>query len=147
MTTKHKTKKEAEECRKWHLVNAEGVTLGRLASEVATLIRGKHKAIFSPHNDVGDYVIVVNAEKVVLTGSKWSQKKYYHHTGYIGGIKEVSAATLREKHPERVIEKAVQGMLPKSRLGNSMHTKLKVYAGESHPHSAQQPVEYNFKFQ
>lgn len=126
--------------RKWFLVDGEGKTLGRLASEVATLLMGKHKPFFSPHVDSGDYVIVVNAEKVHLSGKKREQKKYYHHSGYPGGIKEVSYGTLMEKKPTFVVEKAVRGMLPKNRLGRSSWKKLKVYAGPDHPHRAQGPI-------
>ncbi|MCB0334903.1 MAG: 50S ribosomal protein L13 [Bdellovibrionales bacterium] len=146
MTTKHKTKIEAQQGRKWLLVDAEGITLGRLATEVASLVRGKHKATFSPHTDGGDFVIVVNADKVKTTGNKLLQKKYYQHSGYIGGLKETSLAEMLAKHPARVIEKAVFGMLPKNRLGRAMKTQLKVYAGAEHPHSAQQPEAYQLKF-
>lgn len=125
--------------REWFLVNAEGKTLGRLASEIASVLRGKHKPIYTPHLDCGDYVIVVNAEKVRVTGRKLDQKMYYHHTGYPGGIKSISLRNQLQKHPERVLQAAVRGMLPKNRLGRKMLKKLKVYAGDSHPHQAQQP--------
>jgi large subunit ribosomal protein L13 len=125
--------------REWFLVNAEGKTLGRLASEIAQVLRGKHKPIYTPHLDCGDYVIVVNAEKVRVTGRKLDQKMYYHHTGYPGGIKSISLRNQLQKHPERVLQAAVRGMLPKNRLGRKMLKKLKVYAGDSHPHEAQQP--------
>ncbi len=125
--------------REWFLVNAEGKTLGRLASEIAQVLRGKHKPIYTPHLDCGDYVIVVNAEKVRVTGRKLDQKMYYHHTGYPGGIKSISLRNQLQKHPERVLQAAVRGMLPKNRLGRKMLKKLKVYAGDSHPHQAQQP--------
>jgi len=125
--------------REWFLVNAEGKTLGRLASEIAQVLRGKHKPIYSPHLDCGDYVIVVNAEKVRVTGRKLDQKMYYRHTGYPGGIKSISLRNQLQKHPERVLEAAVRGMLPKNRLGRKTMRKLKVYAGDSHPHQAQQP--------
>lgn len=125
--------------REWFLVNAEGKTLGRLASEIAQVLRGKHKPIYTPHLDCGDYVIVVNAEKVRVTGRKLDQKMYYHHTGYPGGIKSISLRNQLQKHPERVLQAAVRGMLPKNRLGRRMLKKLKVYAGDSHPHEAQQP--------
>ncbi len=131
-------KKEETE-RKWHLVDADGKTLGRLASRIAILLRGKHKPIFTPHVDTGDFVIVVNASKVALTGEKWKKKLYIHHTGYPGGLKSVNAGKLREKTPERLITFAVQGMLPKNRLGRKLIKKLKVYPGEAHPHEAQQP--------
>ncbi len=125
--------------REWLLVNAEGKTLGRLASEIAQVLRGKHKPIYSPHLDCGDFVIVVNAEKVQVTGRKLDQKMYYRHTGYPGGIKSISLRNQLQKHPERVLQAAVRGMLPKNRLGRKMLKKLKVYAGDSHPHQAQQP--------
>lgn len=125
--------------REWFLVDAEGKTLGRLASEIAQVLRGKHKPIYTPHLDCGDYVIVVNADKVQVTGRKLEQKMYYRHTGYPGGLKSISLRNQLQKHPERVLEAAVRGMLPKNRLGRKMFKKLKVYAGDSHPHRAQQP--------
>ncbi|GIX48699.1 MAG: 50S ribosomal protein L13 [Candidatus Tectimicrobiota bacterium] len=125
--------------RKWYLVDAENKVLGRLASEVAKILRGKHKPIYTPHVDTGDYVIVINAEKVALTGEKWQQKHYRWHTGYPGGLREVSAQALRQRHPERLITLAVRGMLPKTKLGRAMLRKLKVYAGSTHPHAAQRP--------
>jgi len=125
--------------RKWYVVDAKGQTLGRLASEVAQVVRGKHKPIYTPAADVGDYVIVVNAEKVHVTGRKLDQKTYYRHSGYPGGLKEISLRRMLEEHPTRVIELAVRGMLPKNRLGRKMIKKLKVYAGADHPHEAQQP--------
>jgi large subunit ribosomal protein L13 len=125
--------------RGWYLVNAEGKTLGRLASEIAKVLRGKHKPIYTPHLDCGDYVIVVNADKVRVTGRKLDQKMYYRHTGYPGGIKSISLRNQLQKHPERVLQAAVRGMLPKNPLGRKMLKKLKVYAGGSHPHQAQQP--------
>ena len=125
--------------RNWYVVDASGRTLGRLASEVAQIVRGKHKPIFSPSVDVGDYVIVVNAEKVRVTGRKLDQKIYHRHSGYPGGLKQVSLRRMLEEHPTRVIEHAVAGMLPKNRLGRKMMKKLKVYAGSTHPHEAQQP--------
>ena len=118
--------------RKWYVVDAEGMTLGRLASEVAKVLRGKNKAIFTPHIDTGDYVIVVNADKVKVTGKKLDQKIYYHHSDYIGGMKETTLREMMNKHPERVIEYAVKGMLPKGPLGRQMYTKLFVYAGPDH---------------
>jgi large subunit ribosomal protein L13 len=124
----------------WHVIDASDVVLGRLASHAAILLRGKHKPIFAPHVDTGDFVIVVNAEKVALTGRKLEQKQAYRHSGYPGGLRAVAYSDLLEKHPERVIEKAVRGMLPKNSLGRSMLRKLKVYAGPEHPHQAQQPV-------
>ena len=128
--------------RKWYVIDAEDKVLGRLATEVATLLRGKHKPIYTPHVDTGDFVIVINADKVKLTGTKWDNKIHASHTGYPGGRREVVYKEIREKHPERVIEYAVKGMLPKSRLGRSMFGKLKVYASPDHPHEAQKPEVY-----
>lgn len=125
--------------QEWYLVDAAGKTLGRLASRIATLLRGKHRPNFTPHMDMGDYVVVVNAEKVVLTGRKREQKVYYHHSGYFGGLKRIPFERMLEKHPDRVIRLAVWGMLPHNRLGRAMLRKLKVYAGPEHPHEAQQP--------
>jgi len=125
--------------RKWYLVDARNKVLGRLASQVARILRGKHKPHYAPHLDVGDHVIVVNAEKVHLTGRKLTDKVYRWHTGYIGHLREVTAGKLLQTHPERVIEWAVQGMLPKGRLGRAMAKKLKVYRGSEHPHAAQKP--------
>ena len=130
--------------RKWYVVDAEGKTLGRLASEVAKVLRGKNKAIFTPHIDTGDYVIVVNADKVKVTGKKLDQKIYYHHSDYIGGMKETTLREMMNKHPERVIEYAVKGMLPKGPLGRQMYTKLFVYAGPDHKHAAQKPETLEF---
>ena len=130
--------------RKWYVVDAEGKTLGRLASEVAKVLRGKNKAIFTPHIDTGDYVIVVNADKVKVTGKKLDQKIYYHHSDYIGGMKETTLREMMNKHPERVIEYAVKGMLPKGPLGREMYTKLFVYAGPDHKHEAQKPEALTF---
>jgi large subunit ribosomal protein L13 len=131
--------KEAEVERKWFLVDAEGRVLGRLASQVAAILRGKHKVTFAPHLDVGDHVVVINAEKVHLTGRKLTDKMYRWHSGYLGGLREVSAERMLRTHPTRVIEWAVQGMLPKGRLGRAMGKKLKVYPGAEHPHAAQKP--------
>ena len=125
--------------RKWYVVDAEGKTLGRLASEVANVLRGKKKPIYTPHIDTGDYVIVVNAEKVVTTGKKMDQKKYYHHSEYVGGMKEATLKEMMQKKPEFVITHAVKGMLPKGPLGRQMLTKLHVYAGPEHNHAAQKP--------
>ena len=130
---------ESEITRSWFVVDAEGKVLGRLAARVAAILRGKHKPTFTPHLDVGDHVVVVNAEKVHLTGRKLQNKLYRWHSGYIGGLREVSAEKMLRTHPERVIEWAVQGMLPKNRLGRAMSKKLKVYRGAEHPHQAQQP--------
>ena len=125
--------------RKWYVVDAEGKTLGRLASEVANVLRGKNKPIYTPHIDTGDYVIVVNAEKVKTTGKKLDQKKYYHHSEYVGGMKEATLKEMMQKKPEFVITHAVKGMLPKGPLGRQMLTKLHVYAGPDHKHEAQKP--------
>jgi large subunit ribosomal protein L13 len=135
------TPKAPEIQRRWWVIDAEGKVLGRLASEVAQLLRGKHKPMFTPHLDTGDFVVVVNAEKIVLTGDKLEKKAYFRHTGYIGGEKFLPVKDVLAKHPHRVIELAVKGMLPKNNLGRLMRRKLKVYAGPSHPHEAQQPVE------
>lgn len=125
--------------RQWYVVDADGQTLGRLASEVASILRGKHKPTFTPHFDAGDFVIVVNADKIVLTGKKLDQKNYYHHSGYPGGLKATNYRTLLDKKPELAVEKAIKGMLPHNRLGRAMAKKLKVYSGAEHPHQAQQP--------
>ncbi len=129
--------------RDWYVVDAADKTLGRLASDIATRLRGKHKPEYTPHIDTGDYIVVINCEKVRVTGNKASGKVYYHHTGYPGGIKDISFEKLIEKAPERVLQKAVKGMLPRGPLGREMFRKLKVYAGVEHPHSAQQPQELN----
>ena len=123
----------------WYVVDATDKTLGRLSTQIANRLRGKHKPEFTPHVDTGDYIVVVNAEKVIVTGKKGSDKMYYHHTGFPGGIKSISFDKLIDKAPERVIEKAVKGMMPKNKLSSAMLSKLKVYAGSEHPHSAQQP--------
>ena len=134
------TAKPGDIKRKWFVIDAEGVVLGRLASIIATRLRGKHKPMFTPHMDCGDHIVVINAEKVALTGNKLADKTYYRHTGYPGGIKSTTAGKVLEgKHPERVVEKAVQRMIPKGPLGRQVLTKLKVYAGTDHPHEAQQP--------
>lgn len=125
--------------RKWYVVDAEGKTLGRLATEIASVLKGKHKPTYTPHVDNGDYVIVINAEKIVLTGKKWDQKIYYSHSGYDGGLSETKAKDVMEKFPTRMVEKAVKGMLPKNALGRQMFRKLFVYAGPEHKHQAQQP--------
>jgi large subunit ribosomal protein L13 len=127
--------------RQWILVDADGQTLGRLATRVATLLRGKGKPVFAPHQDVGDFVVIVNAAKIAVTGKKLRQKTYYHHSQYPGGIKEATLEKVLATKPERVVEKAVRGMLPKTKLGDALYTKLKVYAGATHPHAAQQPVK------
>ena len=130
--------------RKWYVVDATGMTLGRLASEVAKVLRGKNKPIFTPHIDTGDYVIVVNAEKIKVTGKKLDQKIYYHHSEYVGGMKETTLRVMMAKKPEKVVELAVKGMLPKGPLGRQMYTKLHVYAGPEHNHQAQKPEVLTF---
>jgi large subunit ribosomal protein L13 len=130
--------------RKWYVVDAENQTLGRLASEVAKVLRGKNKPIYTPHIDTGDYVIVINADKIKVTGRKLDQKKYYRHSDYVGGLKETSLREMLDKKPEKVVELAVKGMLPKGALGRQMYTKLHVYAGAEHPHAAQKPEVLTF---
>ena len=130
--------------RKWYVVDTTGYTLGRLASEVAKVLRGKNKPVFTPHVDTGDYVIVVNADKIKVTGKKLDQKIYYHHSDYVGGMKETTLREMLAKKPEKVVELAVKGMLPKGPLGREMFTKLHVYAGAEHPHAAQQPEALTF---
>ncbi|MCF6264090.1 MAG: 50S ribosomal protein L13 [Xanthomonadales bacterium] len=125
--------------RDWFIVDAENKILGRLATEIATRLRGKHKPIYTPHVDTGDYIVVINADKIAVTGNKMKDKLYQHHTGYIGNLKTTTLGKLLAEHPERVLEKAVKGMLPKNSLGRTMFRKLKVYAGTDHPHAAQQP--------
>ena len=131
--------------RQWHIIDASDVVLGRLATQAAILLRGKHKPIFAPHMDTGDFVIVINAGKVALSGRKLEQKRAYRHSGYPGGMHSMAYGDLLEQHPERVIEKAVRGMLPKNSLGRSQLRKLKVYAGPDHPHQAQQPTLFEIK--
>ena len=130
--------------RKWYVVDAEGKTLGRLASEIAKVLRGRHKPIFTPHMDTGDYVIVVNAEKIKVSGKKLDQKIYYKHSGYVGGMKETTLKDMLKKHPERVVEYAVKGMLQKGPLGRQMYRKLFVYVGPDHKHAAQKPEALTF---
>jgi large subunit ribosomal protein L13 len=125
--------------RKWYVVDAENQVVGRLASEVAKILRGKHKPFYTPHVDTGDYVVIINADKVVFTGNKWAQKLYRWHTGYTGGYREVTAGKMHQRRPERIVEYAIRGMLPKTKLGRAMFRKLKVYAAGTHPHTAQQP--------
>jgi large subunit ribosomal protein L13 len=134
--------KDSDITRQWHVIDATDVVLGRLASHVAVLLRGKHKPIFAPHVDTGDFVVVVNADKIALSGTKLQDKRAYRHSGYPGGLRAVSYSELMEKHPERAVEKAVRGMLPKNSLGRKSLSKLKVYAGPDHPHKAQQPQPY-----
>ncbi len=128
--------------RRWYVVDAEDIVLGRLATRVATILRGKHKPTFAPHMDMGDFVIIINAEKVALTGAKLEQKRAYRHSGFPGGLSSVNYAELLEKNPVRAVEKAVAGMLPKTKLGNAQISKLKVYRGSEHPHAAQQPKTF-----
>jgi large subunit ribosomal protein L13 len=141
-TVRTYTPKPGDVERTWHVIDATDVVLGRLASQVATLLRGKHKATFAPHVDSGDFVIVINADKVALTGNKREQKLAYRHSGYPGGLRAVPYSELLEKKPERAVEKAVRGMLPKNSLGRTQLTKLKVYAGPEHPHAAQKPQPF-----
>lgn len=131
--------------RKWYVVDAEGQTLGRLATEVATVLRGKHKPTYTPHLDTGDFVIVINAEKIKLTGRKESQKMYYRFTGYVGNLKKITYKTMMEKHPDRIIQLAVKGMIPHNVLGRQVMDKLHVYAGSEHPHQAQKPEVLEIK--
>ncbi len=133
--------KENDVKEKWHIVDADGVVLGRLASQVASVLRGKQRSTFTPHSDMRDFVVVINAEKVRLTGKKGEIKKYFKHSGYVGNEKHVDLKEILEKHPERIIEHSVKGMLPQTILGRKMMKKLKLYTGENHPHHAQQPVE------
>lgn len=146
MTTYFQSKEDGLKSRKWLVVDAEGIPLGRLASEVAGLLRGKHKPEFTKHVDGGDFVVVLNASGIKLSGNKLADKMYYHHTGYIGGIKEIPAGALLEKNPSRMITEAVKGMLPKGPLGRDLIAKLKVYAGTEHPHAAQAPVAHKLNF-
>jgi large subunit ribosomal protein L13 len=142
MRIKTYTPKPEDIQREWFVIDAKDQTLGRLATQIAHLLRGKHKPIFSPHMDVGDFVIVINCEKIRVTGNKLEDKKYYRHSGYPGGIRSVTLRQQLEKHPDRVIRAAVRGMLPKNKLGRQMIKKLKVYAGDTHPHQAQKPTVF-----
>lgn len=139
------TPKADEIERRWWVVDAEGKPLGRMATQIAHVLRGKHKPMFTPHLDVGDYVVVINAEKVALTGNKADQKTYFRHSGYMGGEKHIPFRRMIERHPDRVIELAVRGMLPKNTLGRHMRRKLKVYAGTEHPHQSQQPQQLEIR--
>ncbi|MDQ4501882.1 50S ribosomal protein L13 [Sinomonas sp. ASV322] len=136
------TPKPGDANRQWHIIDATDVVLGRLASQTATLLRGKHKPTYAPHMDMGDFVIIINADKVALTGAKLSQKRAYRHSGFPGGLTSVTYAELLEKNPVRAVEKAVKGMLPKNKLADQQISKLKVYAGPNHPHTAQQPKTF-----
>lgn len=131
--------KKHEADREWYVIDATDVTLGKLAVEVANILRGKHKPTYTPHVDAGDFVVITNAEKIAVSGKKREQKRYNHHTGYPGGFRSIAFKDLQAKHPERIIEKAIKGMLPHNRLGRQVYKKLKVYAGPNHPHAAQQP--------
>jgi large subunit ribosomal protein L13 len=131
--------KEQDVEKKWYVVDAENKVLGRLASQIAARLRGKHKPIYTPHADTGDFIVIVNAEKVAMTGSKWDRKMYYRHTGYVGGLKQISARKLLEKKPEEIIRYAVKRMLPKTSLGRRQLKKLRIYTGPEHPHQAQKP--------
>ena len=135
--------KQSDNQNKWYVIDAEGAVLGRLASSVAARLRGKNNPLFTPHTDMGDSVIIINADKIVLTGRKWAQKNYYRHSGYVGGLKSITAKKLLEKRPEDIVRFAVKGMLPKNRLGRQIFKKLKVYAGKDHPHGAQNPEVLN----
>jgi large subunit ribosomal protein L13 len=136
------TPKPADVQRQWYVIDATDVVLGRLASQVAIVLRGKHKPIYAPHLDTGDFVIIVNADKVALSGKKREQKRAYRHSGYPGGLRSIAYGELLDKHPERAVEKAIKGMLPKNSLGRKMFSKVKVYAGPAHPHQAQSPVPF-----
>jgi large subunit ribosomal protein L13 len=136
--------KAGDEVRKWHIIDAQDVVLGRLATHAAVLLRGKHKPTFAPHMDMGDFVIVINAEKIALSGNKAKQKWAHHHSGFPGGLTSTVYGELLEKHPTRAVEKAIKGMIPKNRLGRDIASKLKVYAGPNHPHAAQAPTPYVF---
>lgn len=140
------TAKPHELERKWYVIDAEGQTLGRLATQVASIIRGKHKPTYTPHVDTGDHVIIINAEKIHLTGKKLQDKKYYRHSGYVGGMKSITAGELLNRHPERVIRSAVWGMVPHNKLGRQMIKKLKIYAGPEHPHASQTPETLVLKY-
>ena len=136
------TPKASDATRQWHVIDATDVVLGRLASQAATLLRGKHKPTFAPHVDMGDFVIIINAEKVALTGAKAEQKKAYRHSGFPGGLKSRSYVEMLDQFPEKAVEKAIRGMIPKTTLGRQQMTKLKVYSGDVHPHAAQKPVPF-----
>ncbi|MFC5180385.1 50S ribosomal protein L13 [Actinomadura harenae] len=139
------TPKPSDVQRQWHVIDATDVVLGRLASQTAQLLRGKHKPIYAPHLDTGDFVIIINADKVALSGNKLQNKRAYRHSGYPGGLRSMSYADLLEKHPAKAVEKAIKGMLPKNTLGRQMLGKVKVYAGPEHPHAAQKPVPFEIK--
>ena len=138
MKTTFMQKKE-DVARDWYVIDAKNIPLGRVASKAATMLRGKHKATYTPHIDCGDNIIIINAKEVLLTGNKLEEKKYYNHSRYVGGLRERTAKEMKEKYPEEMMERAIKGMLPKGRLGRQIYKKLHVYAGEEHPHTAQQP--------
>jgi large subunit ribosomal protein L13 len=146
MATRTYVPKASEIERRWFVVDAEDQTLGRLASQIATILRGKHKPIYTAHMDVGDYVVVINAEKVKVTGAKAEQKAYYRHSGYPGGLRQTQLRDVLAKHPERVIEAAVRGMIPHNTLGKQQLSKLKIYAGPNHPHAAQKPAVLQLRY-
>jgi large subunit ribosomal protein L13 len=146
MATRTYVPKASEIERRWFVVDAEDQTLGRLASQIATILRGKHKPIYTAHMDVGDYVVVINAEKVKVTGAKAEQKAYYRHSGYPGGLRQTQLRDVLAKHPERVIEAAVRGMIPHNTLGKQQLSKLKIYAGPNHPHAAQKPAALQLRY-
>lgn len=141
------SQKKSEVQRDWYVIDASDMVLGRLATQIATLLRGKHKPTYTPSMDGGDFVIVVNAEKIRVTGSKEEQKMYYRHTGYPGGLREITYKEMKQKHPDRILRLAVRGMLPKTRMGRHLLTKLRIYAGPEHPHAAQQPKVYEPRVQ
>jgi large subunit ribosomal protein L13 len=145
MSTYVPSGKNLEQSRKWLIIDADGQTVGRLATEAARILMGKNKPTYTPYIDVGDHVIVINAEKVVFTGNKWHDKVYRHHTGWPGGLKEITAQKQLQQHPQRILELAIRGMLPKNKLGRKMGKKLKVYVGTDHPHQAQQPEAFEVK--
>lgn len=144
LSFKTKSANDATVVRAWHIVDATNLTLGRMSAKIASILRGKNKPYYTPHTDCGDFVIIINAEKIQLTGNKWNDKEYLHYTGYPGGQKAETAKELIRRRPEVVIEKAVKGMLPKNRLGRAMYKKLFVYAGAEHPHAAQKPQSLTF---
>ena len=146
LSYKTKSANSATVEKKWLLIDAEGQTLGRVASQIAFLLRGKHKPYFTPHVDCGDYVIVINADKVTLSGDKWESKEYLRHTGYPGGQRSLTARQLMDRNPIGMVEKAVKGMLPKNKLGSQMYRNMKVYAGGEHPHAGQNPEKYELKY-
>ncbi len=146
LSYKTKSANSATVEKKWLLIDAEGQTLGRVSSQIAFLLRGKHKPYFTPHVDCGDYVVVINADKITLSGNKWEEKQYIRHTGYPGGQRSLTARQLMDRNPIKMVENAVKGMLPKNKLGSQMYRNLKVYAGSEHPHAGQNPEPYELKY-